>query len=425
MKGIISIFLVVLLGMLVWTSYFEETEDLPQTSNLSTSLNPVTNTTQTTTKILWPLKPSIPDAVIIPTYTTDKSAPNVRKYQVKYGDSFHLILQDLGLDKELANKLAYEISKAIDLNQFQVGNSYRIQYNESNSTPIAMVYDLEDRKELHIDFEDAEVAIKDKVVEISVESLEAVINGSLAQTVLKHGAPEDLADKILSVFAWKIDFRHLQKGDHFNVIYEKETSLNEVLGTRNILAITFNHEDVEYAAYGFDNGSGHELFDAEGQNMSYAPLQFDMITSLYAQKRFHPTQRRYKAHYGMDFEADLGTPIEAIKDGVITRARYGRANGNNVKIEHSNDLSTQYLHLSKIDSSIHVGAKVKQGQVIGYVGNTGWSSGPHLCLRVWYKGKQRDPLDFDFPRRPDISEQNMPEFLQHVRRINSQMSQAL
>ncbi len=424
MKRIITLFLVIVLGMLVWTSYFQ-VEDPNKESPAKKFFSKKVVKEEQTAKVLWPLKPSIPEAVIIPTFTTDKTAPYVRNYKVKYGDSFIVILKDLGLEQELANHLAYEISKTIDLNQFQVGNVYRIKYDERTKDPVAMIYDLEDRKELHVIFETSVVEIKDKIVDITVEFLDAVINGSLAQTVLKHGAPEELADKILSVFAWKIDFRHLQKGDYFKVIYEKETSGPEVLGVRNILAIQFNHEDVQHAAYGFDNGSGHELFDAEGHNMSYAPLQFDMITSLYAQKRFHPTQRRYKAHYGMDFEADLGTPIEAIKDGVITRARYGSANGNNVKIEHSADLSTQYLHMTKIDSNIHVGDHVKQGQVIGYVGSTGWSSGPHLCLRVWYKGKQRDPLDFDFPRRPDITEQNMPEYLQHVRRLEGQMTEVL
>ncbi len=423
-KRILTLFLALLLGMLLWTSLFQVKEDA--------SLSPLKNQEDHTIEkiqahsgVLWPLKPSIPREVIIPTYSTYKSAPNLRNYKVKYGDSFHLILNSLLLPVDQVRHLAYEISKTIDLNQFQVGNTYRIKHDEHTTLPVKLIYDLEDRQELHVDFNTSEVTIQNKMVDITTVTLDATITSSLAQTVIKQGAPEELADKILSVFAWKIDFRHLQKGDHFKVIFEKESSNGEVLGVRNILAIHFTHEDSEYRAYGFDNGNGHELFDEGGHNMSYAPLQFEMITSLYAQKRFHPTQRRYKAHYGMDFEADLGTPVEAIQDGVITRAKFGRANGNNVKIKHGNDLSTQYLHLSKIDSSIHIGDRVKQGQVIGYVGNTGWSSGPHLCLRVWYKGKQRDPLDFDFPRRSDITSSNMPEFLQHMRRIDNQLTEVL
>lgn len=415
--------------MLIWASFFhideEQQADESQPNSLvAAPINPPPSVSPNG-KVLWPLKPSPPQAVIIPKFTTNKFAPNTRTYQVRFGDSFHAILTELELPEELVSHLAYEITKSMDLNQFKVGNVYRVQYDEKNQKLKSLIYDLEDRKELFVDFTTEKVKVRDKEVSIAVKTMSSPIQSSLAQTVVSLGAPEDLADKILSAFAWKIDFRHLQKGDHFNVIYEEERAYGMAIGTRNIVAITFNHDDVTYSAYGFDNGNGHELFDADGHNMSYAPLQFDMITSLYAQKRFHPIQRRYKAHYGMDFEADLGTPIEAIQDGVILKAKFERANGNNVKIKHNDDLSTQYLHMTRIDSSIHAGDHVKQGQVIGYVGSTGWSSGPHLCLRVWYKGKQRDPLDFNFPRREDIKPANLPEFKQLVRRMDYEMTHPL
>lgn len=421
MKRILTLFLLSMLGMFFWASFANEEESVDSESPLVKEI-PSRNTTS---RVLWPLEPKAPETVIISKYTTSASTPNTRKYQVRFGDSFHQILSELELPEDQVNHLAYEISKTINLNEFKVGNVYRVKYDQDKQIPGSLIYDLEDRKELCINFKTNEVKIQVKEVSILVKTLRSPINSSLAQTVLTHKAPEDLADKILSAFAWKIDFRHLQKGDHFQVIYEEERADGQAIGTRNILAITFNHEGKTYAAYGFDNGNGHELFDANGHNMSHAPLQFEMITSLYAQKRFHPTQRRYKAHYGMDFEANLGTPIEAIQDGVITRAQYGRANGNNVKIKHNNKLSTQYLHMSQIDSSIHVGDAVKQGQVIGYVGNTGWSSGPHLCLRVWYNGSQRDPLEFDFPRREDIKPANLPEFQQMVRRLDYDLTHPL
>ena len=153
--------------MLVWTSYFQ-VEDPNKESPAKKFFSKKVVKEEQTAKVLWPLKPSIPEAVIIPTFTTDKTAPYVRNYKVKYGDSFIVILKDLGLEQELANHLAYEISKTIDLNQFQVGNVYRIKYDERTKDPVAMIYDLEDRKELHVIFETSVVEIKDKIVDITV-----------------------------------------------------------------------------------------------------------------------------------------------------------------------------------------------------------------------------------------------------------------
>ncbi|WP_421879008.1 M23 family metallopeptidase [Marinoscillum sp.] len=417
MKKLLALITILILAIVIW-SYYDQFHPIKEIVQDDTAKAGIVSSNQ----ILWPLKPSAPKAVIVPSFTTSTSSPRVRKYQVKYGDSFHRILQEFDLPDEQVHALAYQISKTIDLNQFQVGNVYRVKYDESNQNPVMLTYDLEQRKELTVDFVTNMIGVTEKEVDIRIKTIDTPIRSSLAQTVLSKGAPENLADKILSVFAWKIDFSHLMKEDHFKVIYEEEWADGEMLDCRNILAIHFTHDKLTYSAYGFDNGNGWEYFDPKGENMSHAPLVFDQITSLYAQKRFHPTRRSYKAHYGMDFEANLGTPIEALKDGIITRARYGRANGNNVKIKHSEELSTQYLHMTKIDSSIHLGDSVEQGQVIGYVGSTGWSSGPHLCLRVWYKGKQRDPLDFDFPKRPGILPENEAVFFDVVRLYSNQLT---
>ena len=419
MKTLLAGITILILTIVIWSAYDQVSEPPIAESQIEAEA------TLAPGNGLWPEKPTIPEAVIVPTYTTSQASPSIRRYQVKYGDSFHKILLSLDIPAENANSLAYQIGKQIDLNQFQVGNEYRVRYTKDTEQPEMLTYDLENRKQLVVDFTINEVAIEDKQIDIVVKTLQTPIHSSLAKTVLDHEAPENLADKILSVFAWQIDFRHLLKGDYFNVVYEEEWADGKMLDCRNILAIQFIHDGVAYKAYGFDNGNGWEYFNAEGQNMSYAPLVFDQITSLYAQKRFHPTRRSYKAHYGMDFEADLGTPIAALKDGVITRARYGRANGNNVKIQHSTKLSTQYLHMTRIDSAIHQGDSVKQGQVIGYVGSTGWSSGPHLCLRVWYNGKQRDPLDFDFPRRADITEENKVYFRDVVKSFQDRFKRSI
>lgn len=346
----------------------------------------------------------------------------VRKFTVRYGDTFHDILQSLGVSRQKVNLITGQINALLDPRQFQVGTPYYVHYTTEKKQPARLVYEMDILRPLEIDLKEARVNIIEKAVDIEVKRLDAIITSSLAKSVIDGGAHENLADKILSLFAWKIDFQNLKKGDSFEVVYEEERVDGEALGCRHLLVARFHHDGLTYQAFGYDPGTGWEYFDEQGKNLSYAPLLFDQITSLYGLRRFHPVKRRYMAHFGMDFEAETGTTVTAPKGGTITRARYGRANGNNVIIKHDEDLSTQYLHLSKIDSAITVGSTVQQGQKIGEVGSTGLSSGPHLCLRVWYKGKQRDPLQFDFPRRADVPGQQMSAFEEVVKEMTKRLS---
>ncbi len=345
---------------------------------------------------------------IIPHYSGQKN------FQVKYGDTFNDILKSLRVSKNIINEVVSQISSYVPPKDFKVGNTYQVFFDTKTGNPYLMSYDLSDTSAMQMNLISAEVSLHLKPITVQVTSAIGVIHSSLVNSIVSAELPKDLADRILSIFAWKIDFKNLKNGDSYRIIFDQLTVENEIIGSGKIHVIIFEHDGQIYEAYGFNNGNGIEYFDKNGLNMSYAPLQFDRITSLYAQRRFHPTRRRSLPHYGMDFEAALGTPIESSLDGIITRVRYDRANGNNVKIRHSKDLTTQYLHLSQIDSAMIVGDSVKQGQIIGLVGSTGYSSGPHLCLRVWYMGKQRDPLKFDFPRREDIKDSLMENFKSYV-----------
>lgn|GEM_PF-1801041 len=363
----------------------------------------------------------------VPPIEVPKPSPDqkwLKSFKVKYGDTFHQILVSLNLKTEQINTINAQLAQVMNPKDFQVGKVYNVLYDQEFH-PLVLTYESDPLKPLVIDLQELSVKYVEKQIHLSRKFLSARISSSLAASVIDAGAPEDLADKILSVLAWRIDFKQLVAGDHYKVIYQEQSVDGEVIGTDNILALHFYHDGQWYYGYGFETNQGFGYYDENGHNLSHAPLQFDRITSLYAQKRFHPVRRRWRAHYGMDFEAETGTTVEAIQDGVVTRARYGRANGNNVKIKHSEDLTTQYLHLSKIDSGLVVGQKIKRGQKIGEVGSTGLSSGPHLCLRVWYKDRQRDPLDFDFPRRADVPEELMEDFKETLQNYQSQLSNKL
>jgi murein DD-endopeptidase MepM/ murein hydrolase activator NlpD len=221
---------------------------------------------------------------------------------------------------------------------------------------------------------------------------------------------------LVDVYAWQIDFFRIQKGDWFKVIYEEKLVDGQPVGVGKILAVQFKHEGRQFQAYYFDQGSGTDYFDEEGNSLRKAflkaPLNFTRISSRYTPRRFHPVQKRWKAHLGTDYAAPTGTPIQTVGDGVVVEAGYNSGNGNYVKVKHNGTYTTQYLHMSRIAKGMRKGAHVKQGQTIGFVGSTGLATGPHLCFRFWKNGKQVDALKVEIPPSEPIESEHLDTFNQ-------------
>jgi murein DD-endopeptidase MepM/ murein hydrolase activator NlpD len=182
-------------------------------------------------------------------------------------------------------------------------------------------------------------------------------------------------------------------------------------GVGKILAARFYHQNKTYHAFRFTTSDGEtDYFDINGRTMRKAflkaPLQFSRISSHFSPKRFHPVQRRWKPHLGTDYAAPTGTPIMTTADGVIESAGYTSGNGNYVKVKHNSTYSTQYLHMSKIGKGIKPGVRVRQGDVIGYVGSTGLATGPHVCYRFWKNGVQVDALKEKLPEAKELDKSN-------------------
>jgi murein DD-endopeptidase MepM/ murein hydrolase activator NlpD len=175
----------------------------------------------------------------------------------------------------------------------------------------------------------------------------------------------------------------------------------------NIELAFFEHLGVPYHAIPFEQNGEITFFDQDGKSLKKAflrdPLKYTRISSRYNLNRFHPVQKRYKAHLGTDYAAPTGTEIRSVGEGTVLEAKYTSANGNYVKIKHNGTYTTQYLHMSKIGSGVKVGARIRQGQVIGYVGSTGLATGPHLCFRFWKNGKQEDWLREKIPPSEPIA----------------------
>ena len=242
-----------------------------------------------------------------------------------------------------------------------------------------------------------------------VDTLYARALGTIEQSLYvdfeKAGHPSNLAVAMANVYAWTIDFSRVQKGDSYDVLYRREVVNGRPVGMPVVLSSTFSHWDRPLEAYRFEDNGVAGYYDLEGGSLQKvflkAPVEFSRISSRYNPKRFHPVLKKVKGHFGTDYAAPQGTPIVAVGDGVVTKSSYSSGNGKFVKIRHNGTYETQYLHMSK--RAVKKGQRVKQGEVIGYVGQTGLATGPHVCFRFWKHGKQVDHLREDFPPSDPIA----------------------
>jgi len=243
--------------------------------------------------------------------------------------------------------------------------------------------------------------------------------------MLKNEASPELVIKLSEVFAWQIDFYRIQQGDFFKVIYEEEFVDDQSVGISNIQGAYFNHSGEEFFAVPFEQDSTIQFFDENGKSLRKAflkaPLEYSRISSRYTKRRLHPVQKVYKAHLGTDYAAPTGTPIRAVGDGIVLEASYTKGNGRFVKVKHNSVYTTQYLHMSKFAKGISRGVRVKQGEVIGYVGSTGLATGSHLCYRFWKNGVQVDPLKEKIPSSHPVK----PELLEAYNRKKQEVITAL
>lgn len=249
---------------------------------------------------------------------------------------------------------------------------------------------------------------------------QGTIENSLYLDLDRGGHPSSLAVAMASVYAWTIDFSRVQKGDTFDVLYRREMVNGEPAGIPTVLSSTFTHWDRALSAYRFEEDGVARYFDLEGGSLQKvflkAPVEFSRISSRYNPKRFHPVLKKVKGHFGTDYAAPTGTPIVAVGDGVVTKSSYTSGNGKYVKIRHNGTYETQYLHMSK--RAVKQGQRVKQNEVIGYVGSTGLATGPHVCFRFWKNGKQIDHLREDFPPSDPIKEGLQADFALEVNRLD-------
>lgn len=332
--------------------------------------------------------------------------------RIKRNQNLSEILINYNISYQQIHELVVNSKPVFDVRKIVNNRKYTmICYPDSLKTARAMIYEPSAMEYIIFNFEDSITAERiEKEVTLIEKRLSAVIERSLAVSVSELGESPQLTNDLVDVLAWQIDFFRLQKGDKFKVIFEERQVDGEGIGIGKIKGVYMQHFGNDYYAYHYDQGNGIDYFDEEGNSLRKAflkyPLDFTRISSRYSGNRFHPVQKRWKAHRGTDFAAPKGTPIRSVGDGIVINAEYGVNNGNFVKIKHNSTYTTQYLHMSKIASGVKKGAKVKQDQTIGYVGSTGLARGNHLCYRFWKSGVQIDALKVKLPPSEPIHEKN-------------------
>ena len=251
---------------------------------------------------------------------------------------------------------------------------------------------------------------------------------ALGQQLKDINMTGELAEYMAGVFAWSIDFFRLYPGDEFKVIYNEKSVEGIPYGIDGISSIWFKHQGREFYAfrYALDfEGKKMGFFNEDGKEMRrpflMAPVKYSRISSGYSGRRFHPVQKRWKAHLGTDYAAPTGTPIVSTADGTVIAASYNSGNGNYVKVKHNQTYSTQYLHMSGFAKGIRKGVFVEQGQTIGYVGSTGLATGPHVCYRFWKNGKQINHRAEKVPSSIPMDESLLPSYMKFIEPIRAKM----
>jgi murein DD-endopeptidase MepM/ murein hydrolase activator NlpD len=355
----------------------------------------------------------------------------VKRDTVKSGDSFGLILERNKIGYPKIFHIAQKAIDTFDIRRLQIGKPYTLLCSkDSLENPKCFIYQPNQEEYVVINFEDSIHAYTSrKPIKYVEKTVTGVINSSISETLGEKGVSAVLTNKLADeIYAWTIDFRRLQKGDRFKVVYiDKYIDDSIYTGVHNIKSAYFEHNNEPFYAFEFETDSLKgikDYFNEEAKNLRRAflkaPVKFKRISSRYNLKRRIAVYGfKLRPHKGTDFAANIGTDIMATADGTVTKSSYTGGNGNYVKIRHNATYETQYLHMKK--RNVKVGQFVKQGDIIGWVGMTGNTGGPHVCYRFWVNGKQVDPFKQKLPEAKPISEALKIKYLDFISPLKIQL----
>lgn len=348
---------------------------------------------------------------------------------IRSGDYFGGILNTHGVSSAKVYEITQNVSETLNPTRLVVGKPYVIlKTRDSVSTPEFFIYENDKIDYTVVNIGSNIAAYKaSKPVSIKKRTVSGVIVSNLSDAITNEGLSILHSYELSNIYQWSIDFWKLQKGDKFKMVFN-ERYINDTIyaGIEGIEGAVFVHQDKPYYAFNYtvDPESGQaDFYDEEARPLESfflkAPLNFSRISSRYSGRRFHPVQKTWKAHRGTDYAAPHGTPIWSTAHGTVIASGYTGGNGNYVKVKHNDTYTTQYLHMSK--RNVKVGQRVKQGDVIGYVGSTGLATGPHVCYRFWVRGEQVDPFRQNLPAADPIKEHLKEDYFASIESVKQEL----
>ena len=343
-------------------------------------------------------------------------------YEVRYdtirkNQTVSDVLFDFGFNNNQIYRLTQNNDSVFNVRKIRPGQVFALlSSRDAEQTPKYIIYEESPKSFITFDVADNFRATRQyKTSEWRESEVAGRVNSSLWVAMEESGASPVLAVEMSNVFGWSIDFFGIQKGDEFRIIYAQEYVEDEPLNNYKVIAASFCASKHLVYAIPFEQDGETLFYNTDGNSLEgaflKAPLDYYRITSKFSNSRYHPVLKRNRAHHGVDYAAPVGTPVYSVASGKVIKMAYQKGGaGKYIKIRHNKTYTTSYMHLSGYAKGLKVGDHVKQKQVIGYVGSTGVSTGPHLDFRVFENGKPINPLTIKSQPKKPISKSNKEAF---------------
>lgn len=336
--------------------------------------------------------------------------------EVAAGQHLGSILSGYGVSLGTIDTLARNSTGVFDLRKIKEGNTFAVfKQRDVLKKPKYFVYENSPIQYIVFELSDSlKVYQGQKEIKYRTKTAQGIIESSLWNTIKANRLDPMMALKMEDIYGWTIDFFGLQKGDRFRLIYDEIYVDSVSIGINNIYAAQFDLYGKQIYAFRFNQNDTVGYYNETGENLQKqflkAPLKFSRISSSFSSARMHPILKIVRPHFGVDYSAPKGTPVLSIGEGTVISKGWSGGGGNTIKIRHNSVYSTTYMHLSGYADGIFSGARVRQGQVIGYVGSTGLSTGSHLDFRVYKGGSPVNPLTVESPPAKPVDAKYIPQY---------------
>jgi len=338
----------------------------------------------------------------------------VKSKKIKWGENLDVILRKkTELPDSIIYKLIDSTKSVFDLRNFKANCRYEL-FSDSLDNLRYIVYKHSITESIILDID----SVKAKYYKIPTKTVKqirtATIESSLWNAMIDNNINPMVANELSEIYAWTVDFFGLQKGDSFTICYDEEFADTVSVAIKKVYSAVFEHNNEKFYAFSYSQNGNEGYWDENGKSLKKsflkAPLKYARISSKFSNSRFHPVLRIYRPHSGIDYAAPSGTPVYSVGDGEVVAKGYSKSAGNYVKIKHNSVYTTQYNHFSRFAKGLQKGQRVKQKQLIGYVGKTGYATGSHLDYRVFMNGKAVNPLKVKAPPVDPIKAEFVDDF---------------